>query len=248
MSAVPVRLWPAFALIVLWLVALVCNIFGGAIDAFGAFCARVAIPLTFLIVPFTVLSSFVPRENLTKRSIALRTFVAFLLSLVTVMLWPRPNVTYKFVSAAHRVKDIADGPFDLVAPAVLAAIPRGETELGGLPDEVLDQLLPVIDRERVVDPWGHPYMFVAEDRETGLWIGAYSKGRDGVSRSNGNDPDDLNSWSQNGSDYYLREINRRVLWQGAVEFVCAFAFYLPICLLTFRSRNGTGVSRQQRDE
>jgi general secretion pathway protein G len=47
------------------------------------------------------------------------------------------------------------------------------------------------------DPWGKEYCYVAGD---GLpeCFGFYSCGPDGVSASQGNDPDDRNSWSEDG--------------------------------------------------
>ena len=52
-------------------------------------------------------------------------------------------------------------------------------------------------REVPKDPWGRPYRIVYGD---GLpdGFGIYTCGYDGVSHSVGNDPDDWNSWSENG--------------------------------------------------
>ena len=49
------------------------------------------------------------------------------------------------------------------------------------------------------DSWGNPFQFV-ELNETGIYgcdsiLHVYSMGSDGVSLSDGNDPDDINSWS-----------------------------------------------------
>jgi len=44
-----------------------------------------------------------------------------------------------------------------------------------------------------VDPWGAPYRFVLLDGELGI----YTTGKDGISHSKGNDPDDWNTWSEN---------------------------------------------------
>ncbi|MFC7335766.1 type II secretion system protein GspG [Haloferula chungangensis] len=45
------------------------------------------------------------------------------------------------------------------------------------------------------DPWGIPYSYVAGDGYPS-GFGFYSPGKDGISRTQGNDPDDINSWSE----------------------------------------------------
>lgn len=222
---------------------------------FGAYCARITIPLTCLVVPFTIISGFIPRQGkstdvqeanrLTRRSIVKRVVVAFILTLVTLALWPRPCVSYIFFSEANRIRrSVPKGVLNFLDAEVKATIPRGEVELRELPEEVTDQVFLAIDHERGIDGWGHPYMFVAEDRPDGLWIGIYSTGRDGISNSKGNDPDDQNSWGQDGIAYYLPQIQRRALVQLSVEAGITFAFYLPICLLTFQRPSMTTKTEQ----
>jgi type II secretion system protein G len=48
-----------------------------------------------------------------------------------------------------------------------------------------------------VDPWGNPVHYIASQSLDGEF-GLYSTGADGVSHSGGNDPDDWNSWSEDG--------------------------------------------------
>ncbi len=46
-----------------------------------------------------------------------------------------------------------------------------------------------------LDPWGNPYQIIIRDSSNETKeVGVYSKGRDGISESTGNDPDDINSW------------------------------------------------------
>lgn len=45
------------------------------------------------------------------------------------------------------------------------------------------------------DPWNHPYVYVAPSPDGKAKFGIYSLGADGISRSQGNDADDINSWS-----------------------------------------------------
>lgn len=47
------------------------------------------------------------------------------------------------------------------------------------------------------DPWGNPFHYIASRSPDGEF-GLYSTGADGVSHSHGDDPDDWNSWSENG--------------------------------------------------
>lgn len=70
------------------------------------------------------------------------------------------------------------------------------------------------DRERVLnDMWGNPYVYVlnvgleGDEKKAGI----YSCGPDGASFTNGNDPDDINSWSEpdNILDEILREQDLR---------------------------------------
>jgi hypothetical protein len=75
--------------------------------------------------------------------------------------------------------------------------------------------------ERIeLDPWGSPYKCVRNrtlDNGTVVPMGIFSMGRDGVSRSEGNDPDDLNSWDARSGDYYRLEIAAANRKQYAIE-------------------------------
>lgn len=57
------------------------------------------------------------------------------------------------------------------------------------------------------DPWGRAYVAATMGCGSNAKprIGVYSLGRDGVSKSNGTDPDDLNSWDENSGICYRRE-------------------------------------------
>lgn len=56
------------------------------------------------------------------------------------------------------------------------------------------------------DVWGQDYQFVqfdqSETRDTQSTFHIFSYGNDGISNSNGNDPDDINSWSNNSQAFY----------------------------------------------
>lgn len=70
------------------------------------------------------------------------------------------------------------------------------------------------------DPWGNPYRCVRRfdgERES---FGVYSTGRDGVTKSEGNDADDLNSWNDDCYRWYVRDVAQQdrlhYALQGAV--------------------------------
>ena len=46
------------------------------------------------------------------------------------------------------------------------------------------------------DPWGREYQYFTRSSDGKLSYGIYSFGKDGISHSNGNDPDDFNSWEK----------------------------------------------------
>jgi hypothetical protein len=74
------------------------------------------------------------------------------------------------------------------------------------------------------DPWGHPYRVVAAEGPDRF--GFYSTGRDGLSNSNGNDPDDINSWSEARTRYYEHEWlwGPSLIWLGWSAFLTPFVY------------------------
>ena len=248
MNAIPIRFWPAVGLITLWILAIACGMFGGMIDTFGTYCRGIAFYLAWFVVPFTIVFALIPRrhqtdggeaiDRLTWLSIILRVLVALALSIVTLISWPRTFVSHTFMAVANDIRfAVPEEEISYLNDEVKSTIPRGEVELRDLSKEVKNQMFIYLDREYETDRWGNPYMFVAEDRVEGLWIGLYTKGQDGISNSKGNDPDDQNSWGQDGVDYYLQKINRKTLPGRVLKAGAIFTFHLSICLLTFRQPN-----------
>ena len=94
------------------------------------------------------------------------------------------------------------------------------------------------------DPWGNEYQFSRRVREDGeRSYGVYSLGRDGVTTSIGNDPDDINSWSIDPVAFYMSEPQddmrmRRMYWTIPGFFIV----YLPLFYL-LRSRTIGGATR-----
>jgi general secretion pathway protein G len=77
------------------------------------------------------------------------------------------------------------------------------------------------------DPWGRPYFYITSPSlEDGY--GLYSNGRDGVSHSNGNDPDDWNSWSE---DHQMGYGQRASLMNRVKESPLSFALAMSALVL-----------------
>ena len=80
------------------------------------------------------------------------------------------------------------------------------------------------------DPWGNPYRCVERSADGKDRLGVYSLGRDGISESNGNDMDDLNSWSDDSFRWYQNDINRReridIAVQAGVITALLYGFFL----------------------
>lgn len=243
---IPIALWPAIFLIILWCVALLGNLFGGAIDSFAAQCANLALSLTWIIAPFTIIASIVyfctslKSENrasgITLKSFVLRIIIAVALTFITLVLWPRPRVNYIFVNVANDVRmAIPDEALEFLTPDLEAKIPLGENELGLISEDLRRELFIMMTPDLAMDGWGNPFMFTAEYRDDELWMGIYSNGQDGVSASRGNDPDDQNSWGQDGFDYYLPKIRRQNLIELAISGGVTFLFFALVSLVVFRA-------------
>ena len=142
---------------------------------------------------------------------------AFFLAVLLVQLWDwefGPLVTYRHsrafigmnsVQIVIVCSDVSVGPEAAIPEDVINQWLAGQLPANNPATQAL--------REHPgLDPWGNPYRCVRNVKlpEGGMQsIGVYSMGRDGVSETNGNDPDDLNSWDRDCSDWYIRDINRR---------------------------------------
>ena len=93
------------------------------------------------------------------------------------------------------------------------------------------------------DVWGRPYRVVRNltlDDGMKVELGVYSTGEDGISRSNGNAPDDINTWSESWRDYYLARTKARERSALAIyglfllPFVYPLFFLLPMSLAARR--------------
>ncbi|MGC4015345.1 MAG: type II secretion system protein GspG [Luteolibacter sp.] len=87
-----------------------------------------------------------------------------------------------------------------------------------------------------LDPWKNPYCYVEGSgftRSGGYGYGLYSMGRDGKSATQGNDPDDINTWSDSdASPSQLTFLPRHDLAVGTAAFLLGIA-----ATLYFRKTN-----------
>lgn len=62
------------------------------------------------------------------------------------------------------------------------------------------------------DPWGNAFQAIRDFKSANgktVKLGIYTLGRDGISKTNGNDPDDLNTWDDICYLWYSVDIGRR---------------------------------------
>ncbi len=133
---------------------------------------------------------------------------------------------FNFLSAAGN-------DLEYFPPGLLEMIPEGESEVVDLPDDVLDYSFSFLSRRKgYEDLWGASYRVIREKREGEDWIGIFSLGHDGISKSGGNDPDDLNTWDQNSVDFYVDSLNR-YLRKRRIKDMWIFFPIILVGLLTF---------------
>ena len=146
-----------------------------------------------------------------------------------------PMIHYKWVRESTNLRG-AHIDISLMDHDTRSQIPIGDSLLSSLPASVLTQLPPPSGRPDHVDIWGNPYHIVHEQRDGAPFpfVGIYSCGQDGVSHTTGNDPDDLNTWGQDGTSHYRPIIRgehaRRRFWLTAM----IFAAIAPLCYLVLR--------------
>jgi hypothetical protein len=93
-----------------------------------------------------------------------------------------------------------------------------------------------------LDPWGNPYRCVQNlSRQDGMRVpvGVFSTGRDGVSQTQGNDADDLNSWDDQTDSFYRAEIaeydRKQSVFQGL--FIAPFTYIALLAVGFFLKRS-----------
>lgn len=81
------------------------------------------------------------------------------------------------------------------------------------------------------DIWGNPYRCAQLTEGETSRLGVYSTGEDGLSRSHGSDPDDLNSWSYNGRSYYRKQDRTRELHRMAANLALSSLYCVLLSVL-----------------
>jgi type II secretion system protein G len=130
----------------------------------------------------------------------------------------------------------------MVFENVNGRLPTAEEGLGALvanPDPARFPKWRKMLNELPRDPWGRPYQYVPHAPD-GAGHGIYSLGRDGISRSNGNDPDDLSTWRDSSTwiDDEWHEHRRavRVAAATATAACCGVAVILAVLYYRVRRR------------
>ena len=159
----------------------------------------------------------------------LQLYPIFLVAFLVV----RIALSYLWASAPDQPGWVRDANHLREAEARAQAASQGK---GGLPsdDLPLGDLMPAASSDPASsdsdhdhrDSWGNPYRCtMAKEGET-TRLGVYSTGEDGISRSHGNDPDDLNSWSYNGRAHYREQDRLRDLRSRVSAFALWFLYAL----------------------
>lgn len=93
---------------------------------------------------------------------------------------------------------------------------------------------PYLSKSVPKDPWGHPFVyFSTQPNEYKL----YSYGADGISKSNGNDPDDINTWDTNKkwTIFYAAEGRKVERIEQINKYIVRVLYPLMILYLIIRS-------------
>jgi len=99
----------------------------------------------------------------------------------------RPLGDFNSTGAVLKMYKINNGNYPTQEEGLKALV---EKPINFHPDKRWTQLADAIP----LDPWGNPYQYIAPSTTDGEF-GLYSLGRDGISQTQGNDPDDINNWS-----------------------------------------------------
>ena len=99
-----------------------------------------------------------------------------------------------------------------------------------------------VNIEDYKDPWGNEIRAIIPGINNKSGIDVYSVGEDGVSETNGNDPDDMNTWSKSHEgQYYQRKIMMGKIYELIIGglFCSLIAFIFIYGLTKKRTTNPT---------
>jgi len=93
----------------------------------------------------------------------------------------------------------------------------------------------------IADPWGHPYVYHYPSVHQTNGFDLYSCGPDGVSKSDGSDPDDINNWDRGSPHVRPHEVDwPRVLVNVVFGFGAGLSLIGGVAWLFRRSLKSTG--------
>ena len=99
------------------------------------------------------------------------------------------------------------------------------------------------------DVWGNPFQVTERFDENGRRsFGVYSYGRDGVSSTEGNDLDDINSWTENPVAYYQTEAKRESLiyWLSCTFALVGIIYAVLYVLLRTSNQQNRALNTKPR--
>jgi hypothetical protein len=148
--------------------------------------------------------------------------LSFVAAACIVALFP-PLITYKWDVARTEVYNISRRVTDacrILGEAEVSADAVNDWLAGKLPSD--HPLAKEMGESPHKDPWENLYRcirFVHSDDGEARTLGVYSMGRDGVSETDGNDTDDLNSWNSESHQWYIHDIKTQRLREGLTKAV-----------------------------
>ncbi|MCA9265743.1 MAG: hypothetical protein KDA60_17900 [Planctomycetales bacterium] len=141
-------------------------------------------------------------------------FPAFFLATFIAEWWDSQTlVTYRFTIALNEIRKIQfqlKWAHDLRDNSEITEDVVNQWLAGSLPDT--HPAAHDLYESPGFDPWGSPYKCLPNVQLSNGVVqpfGVYSMGRDSESESNGNDPDDLNSWNEDCYQWYVNDITQR---------------------------------------
>ena len=169
--------------------------------------------------------------------------LAFALACVLAFPFSSRLISYRWAQATNDVNNVAlelghmPIPFGQTEVDVVQRWLAGKT-LGS--DPRVFQMAPPPES----DPWGNPLQAVERSDVSGKMrvFAVFSFGRDGTSATNGDDPDDINSWSDDPVAYYRRETQK-------YRLLCVIPWAIILCVPTWfllRTRRETEPSVPER--
>ena len=119
---------------------------------------------------------------------------------------------------------------------------EGLAALSVAPADVTNWKGPYLNGNGIIaDPWDHPYVYHCPGSHNTNRFDLYSCGPDGVSKSDGSDPDDINNWDHGSPHFRPHEVDwPRVLINVVFGFGAGLSLIGGVAWLFRRSLKSTG--------